>query len=199
MQPGRLYKFEDSNTVVYGNAQVERRWFLVTGLGYGFRGTPMIQGLHASSIVFADFSALSQGLLADLNHRLPGVTNAGYPLRLNGTEYRLRLGQIQVAKSYLALRLDLESNRLPFKPQLTGTVRLEKEPKLPRTKVVFQGKCARDFGSHTAAATTEAVRSLANESSRAILHLLVTAMEASSNGPVALSGRSREPKREKQA
>jgi hypothetical protein len=139
----------------------------------------MIQGLHANSVVFADFSSVSSDLLANLSTRLPGINTAGYQVRLQGAEYRLRLGLIHWEKRELVANLDLRFKDATSQPQLTGTVRLQEVPKQSRTKVTFEGRCARNFGMHSSAETTEAVRHLANESSRSLLDLLVTALEAS--------------------
>jgi len=144
----------------------------------------MIQGLHASSVVFADFDIVSGGFLTTLRKWLPGIDSAGYPVRLHGDEYRLRVGQVHLEKRDLVAQLQLESPSVPFQAQLTGTVRLQSFPKQPRTKVVFEGRCARNFGTHASPASTEAVRLLANDSSRALLDLIVTAMERPSNLPV---------------
>lgn len=137
----------------------------------------MIQGLHASSVVFADFRTVSTDLLASLRRWLPGIDSAGYPVRLHGDEYRLRLGQVHLEKRDVVAQLHLESQRLPFQAQLTGTVRLQDAHKQSRTKVVFEGRCARNFGTPSSTASTEAVRLLANDSSRSLLDLLVTTME----------------------
>jgi hypothetical protein len=142
----------------------------------------MIQGLHASSMVFADFTTVSGVLLANLSRRLPGIDAAGYPVRLHGAEYRLRLGPLHREKRALVARLDLESKGAPFQSQLTGTVKLLKVPVQSRTKVIFEGRCARNFGSLSSTASTDAVRHHANDSSRTILDLLVTAFE----GPAAV-------------
>lgn len=141
----------------------------------------MIQGLHASSVVFADFGTVSGGLLAPLRRSLPGIDSAGYPVRLHGAEYKLRLGQVHLEKRDVVAQLHLESELVPFQAQLTGTLRLQDVHKQSRIKVVFEGRCARNFGSPSSTASTEAVRLLANDSSRALLDLLVTAMERSSN------------------
>lgn len=139
----------------------------------------MIQGLHASSLVFADFTAVSEGLLANLSRRLPGVDAAGYPVRLHGTEYRLRVGLLRRQKRDLLVHLHLESKRVPFQTQLTGTVRLQEAPTRSRTKVIFEGSCSRNFASLSPTASTDAVRHFANESSRTLIDLLVRAIEGS--------------------
>jgi hypothetical protein len=159
--------------------------FQAAGRDGPFPGTLLIQGLHASSVVFADFGALSGDLLANLRRTLPGIDSAGYPVSLHGDEYKLRLGQVHREKRDLVAHLHLESKSVPFQAQLTGTVRLQDAPKQSRTKVVFEGRCARNFGSLTSTASTETVRLLANDSSRALLDLLVTAMERTSNLPAA--------------
>jgi hypothetical protein len=142
----------------------------------------MIQGLHASSVVFADFNSVSSNLLANLNSRMPGINTAGYPVRLQGAEYRMRLGLLHWEKRDLLANLDLMFNDGSSQPQLTGTVRLQEAPKQARIKVTFEGRCARNFGMQSSAETTEAVRHLANDSSRSLLEMLVTALEASTNG-----------------
>jgi len=139
----------------------------------------VIQGLHASSVVFADFNSVSRDLLANLISRLPGINAAGHPVRLHGTQYTLRVGSVRWEKRDLVANLDLKFNDVPFPSQLTGTVRLQEVPKQPRTTVTFEGRCARNFGSLASDETTEAVRRLANDSSRALLEVLVTALEAS--------------------
>jgi len=143
----------------------------------------MIQGLHASSVVFADFGTVSRDLQASLRRWLPGIDSAGYPVRLHDDAYKLRLGQVHLERRDLVAQLHLESQRVPFQAQLTGTVRLQDVHKQSRTKVVFEGRCARNFGTPSSTASTEAVRLLANDSSRALLDLLVTAMERSSSLP----------------
>src|SRR5260370_12758656 len=146
----------------------------------------MIQGLHASSVVFADVGIGSGGFLATMRRWLQGIDSAGYPVRLHGDEYRLRLGQVHLERRDLVAQLHLESQRVPFQAQLSGTVRLQDVHKQSRTKVVFEGRCARNFGTPSPA-STEAVRLLANDSSRALLDLLVTAMERPSNLPGELA------------
>jgi hypothetical protein len=143
----------------------------------------MIQGLHASSVVFADFRAVSFDLLAGLRRQLPGIDSAGHPVRLRADDYKLRLGQVHHERSELVAHLHLESERVPFQTQMSGTVRLREDPKRSQTRVTFEGSCARNFGGLSSEAPTEAVRLLANDSSRALLDLLVTAIEKSS--PVA--------------
>src|SRR5260370_22935964 len=147
----------------------------------------MIQGLHASSGVCADFGIVSGGSLATLRRWLPGIDSAGYPVRLHGDEYRLRLGQVHLERRDLVAQLHLESQRVPFQAQLSGTVRLQDVHKQLRTKVLFEGRCARNFGTPSSPASTEAVRLLANDSSRALLDLLVPAMERPSNFPGELA------------
>jgi hypothetical protein len=139
----------------------------------------MIQGLHASSVVFADFDRVTANLLANLNGQLPGINGTGYGLRLQGAEYRLRLGLLHWEKRDLVANLDLRFKDATSQPQLTGTVRLQETPKQSRTKVTFEGRCARNFGSLSSDQTTETVRHLANDSSRSVLELLVSALEAS--------------------
>jgi len=139
----------------------------------------MIQGLHANSVVFADFNRVSSNLMAHLSGQLPGINGAGYPVRLQGAEYRLRLGLLHWEKRELVANLDLNFKDAESQPQLTGTMRLQEIPKQARTKVTFEGRCARNFGSVSSDETTEAVRHLANDSSRNVLELLVTALEAS--------------------
>jgi hypothetical protein len=140
----------------------------------------MIQGLHASSVVFADFNSVTGDLLANLSRRLPGINAAGYPVRLNGAQYRLRVGLLHWEKRDLVANLDLKSDDVASQSQLTGTMRLQEAPRQSRTKVTFEGRCARNFGGGSSFETTEAVRHLANDSSRSLLELLVTALEASS-------------------
>jgi hypothetical protein len=144
----------------------------------------MIQGLHASSVVFADFAAVSGGSFANLSRQFPGIDGAGYLVSLNGGEYKLRLGLLHREKHDLVANLDLESKRVPFQSQLAGTVRLREADTRSRTKIIFEGRCARNFGSLPSAASTEAVRHLANDSSRNLLDLLVTALEGSATAPM---------------
>jgi hypothetical protein len=144
----------------------------------------MIQGLHASSVVFADFAAVSGGSFANLSRQFPGIDGAGYLVNLNGGEYKLRLGLLHREKHDLVANLDLESKRVPFQSQLAGTVRLREADTRSRTKIIFEGRCARNFGSLPSAASTEAVRHLANDSSRNLLDLLVTALEGSATVPM---------------
>jgi hypothetical protein len=139
----------------------------------------MIQGLHASSVVFADFSRVTNNLLANLNGQLPGINGTGYRVRLQGAEYRLRLGLLHWERRELVANLDLKFEDASSQPQLTGTVRLHETPKQARTKVTFEGRCDRNFGSLSSDQTTETVRHLANDSSRSVLELLVSALEAS--------------------
>ena len=139
----------------------------------------MIQGLHAGSIVFADFNSVSADLLGHLSSRLPGINTTGYPVRLNGSEYRLRLGLLHWEKRDLVANLDLKSDDVPSQSQLSGTLRLQEIPKRSSTKVTFEGRCARNFGNVSSAESTEAVRHLANDSSRNLLELIVTALDAS--------------------
>jgi len=141
----------------------------------------MIQGLHASSVVFADFNIVSGSCLATLRRGLPGIDSAGYPVRLHGHEYRLRLGEVHLEKHAWVAQLQLESLQVPFQAQLTGTVKLQDVHVRSRTKVVFEGRCARNFGTFSSDASTEAVRLLGNDSSRALLNLLVMAMERPSH------------------
>lgn len=150
----------------------------------------MIQGLHASSVAFADFSTVSDDLLANMRSLLPGIDSAGYQVRLHDDDYRLRLGQVHREKREVVALLNLESERLPFQAQLTGTLRLQDVPKQARIKVVFEGRCARNFGTLSSTASTEAVRLLANDSSRALLDLLVTAIERSSTPPADAPARA---------
>src|SRR5260370_35102357 len=109
----------------------------------------MIQGLHASSVVFADVGIGSGGFLATLRRWLQGIDSAGYPVRLHGDEYRLRLGQVHLERRDLVAQLRLESQRVPFQAQLSGTVRLQDVHKQLRTKGLFEGRCARNFGTHS--------------------------------------------------
>ena len=157
------------------------------GLIGPFSELRMIQGLHASSVVFADFAAVSGGSFANLSRQFPGIDGAGYLVSLNGDEYKLRLGLLHREKHDLVANLDLESKRVPFQSQLAGTVRLREADTRSRTKIIFEGRCARNFGSLSSAASTEAVRHLANDSSRNLLDLLVTALEGSATVPVDAS------------
>jgi hypothetical protein len=138
----------------------------------------MIQGVHASSVVFADFRALSGDLVAKLSRRLPGIEAAGYPVGIRGAEFKVRLGSVRNEKRVLHALLSLESNQAPFQPQLIGALRLQQDTVL-RTKVSFEGKCSRNFDGLSSTAPTEEVRHHANDFCRTILDLLVTAIEGS--------------------
>jgi hypothetical protein len=137
----------------------------------------MIQGVHASSVVFADFRAVSGDLVAKLSRRLPGI-EAGYPVQIRGAEFKVRLGSVRNQKRVLHALLSLESNQAPFQPQLIGALRLQQDTVL-RTKVSFEGTCSRNFDGLSSTAPTEEVRHHANDFCRTILDLLVTAIEGS--------------------
>jgi hypothetical protein len=139
----------------------------------------MIQGVHASSVVFADFKAVSGGLVAKLNRRLPGIDAAGHPVQIRGAEFKVRLGTARNEKRVFGVPLRLESNRVPFQPQLAGTLMLQQDATGLRTKVSFEGTCSRNFDGLSSTAPTEAVRHHANDFCRTLLDLLVTAIEGS--------------------
>jgi hypothetical protein len=139
----------------------------------------MIQGVHASSVVFADFRAVSGDLVARLSQRLPGIDTAGHPVQIRGVEFKVRLGPARNEKRVFGAPLRLESTRVPFQPQLTGTLTLRQDTTGLRTKVSFEGTCSRTFDGFSSTAPTEAVRHHANDFCRTLLDLLVTAIEGS--------------------
>jgi hypothetical protein len=138
----------------------------------------MIQGVHASSVVFADFAAASADLLEKLSRRFPAIGMAGHPLGIRGAEFRVRLGSVRNEKRAYGATLTLESNRAPFQTQLIGTLTLRQETG-SRTSVDFEGKCSRNFNGMSSTASTEAVRHQANDFCRTLLDMLVNAIEGS--------------------
>ena len=144
----------------------------------------MIQGVHASSVVFEDFSAVSGDPVAKLNRRLPGIDAAGYPVQLRGVDFKVRLGPTRKEKRVVVIPLILESSRSPFQPQLMGLLMLWEDTG-SRTKIGFEGKCSRTFDGLSSTASTEAVRHHANEFCRTLLDVLVTAIEGSPSDPGA--------------
>ena len=138
----------------------------------------MIQGVHASSVLFVDFTGVSARQLAISAVGLPDMDAGGHPARLHGADYRLRLGPLHKERRDLVADLHVESQQVPFQSQLNGALRFQKVPKSSRTNVIFVGSCARNFGGLSSAESTEDVRHLANEFCRTLLDMLVLAMEA---------------------
>lgn len=138
----------------------------------------MIQGVHASSVVFAGFAGVPDAI-ARIGGELPGIHSAGHPIRLQGNDFTLRLGPARKEKGYLVANLHMGSKENPFQAQLDGLVSFHEATTRSRTTVTFDGKCARAFGGQTSGETTEAVRHVANEACRTVLHVLVTAIERS--------------------
>jgi hypothetical protein len=139
----------------------------------------MIQGVHASSVVFAEFRAVSVDLVAKLNRRLPGIDAAGYPVRLRGAVFKVRLGPVHKEKRDVVAPLRLESSRVPFEPQLVGLLTLRQDTTGSRTKISFEGKCSRTFDGFSSTASTEALVHHANGFCRTMLDLLAMAVEGS--------------------
>lgn len=135
--------------------------------------------MHASSVVFADFRSVSGDLVAKLSRRLPGIDAAGYPVRIRGAEFKVRFGPARNEKRAFVAPLHLVSSRVPFQPQLTGTLTLRQDTERLRTKVSFEGTCSRNFGGLSSTASTEAVRHQANDFCRTLVDMLVTEIEGS--------------------
>jgi hypothetical protein len=139
----------------------------------------MIQGVHGSSVVFAEFRAVSGDLVAKVSRSLPGIEGAGYPVRLRGAAFRVRLGPVHKEKRDVVAALRLESSRVPFEPQLVGLLTLREDATGSRTKISFEGKCSRTFDGFSSAASTEALVHHANGFCRTLLDLLAMAVEGS--------------------
>jgi hypothetical protein len=136
----------------------------------------MIQGVHASSVVFAGFAGVPDSI-ARLGAQLPGIDAAGHPIRLQGNDFTLRLGPAHKEKGYLVAHLHMGSKENPFQAQLDGLLSFHESTTRSRTTVTFDGRCARTFGGLSSVETTEEVRHVANEACRAVLQALVTAIE----------------------
>ncbi len=138
----------------------------------------MIQGVHASSVVFAGFAGVPDAI-ARLGGQLPGIEAAGHPIRVQDNDFTLRLGPARKEKGYLVVNLHMGSKEAPFQAQLDGLLSFHEATTRSRTTVTFDGRCARGFGGQTSGETTEAVRHVANEACRAVLQVLVMAIERS--------------------
>lgn len=140
----------------------------------------MIQGVHASSVVFAGFGGLPDAI-SRVGGQLPGIESAGHPIRLQGNDFTLRLGPSRKEKGYLVAHLHMGSKETPFPAQLDGLLSFHEATTRSRTTVTFDGRCARTFGGLTSGESTEEVRHVANEACRAVLQVLVTAIERSAS------------------
>jgi hypothetical protein len=138
----------------------------------------MIQGVHASSLLFAGFAGVPDAI-ARLGGQLPGIEAAGHAITLHGSDFTLRLGPARKEKGYLVTNLHMGLKETPFQAQLDGVLSFHEATTRSRTTVTFDGRCARTFGGQNSGETTEAVRRVANEACRTVLQVLVTAIERS--------------------
>lgn len=154
----------------------------------------MIQGVHASSLVFAGFAGVPDAI-ARLGGQLPGIEAAGHPITVHGSDFTLRLGPARKEKGYLVANLHMGLKETPFQAQLDGLLSFHEATTRSRTTVTFDGRCARTFGGQNSGETTEAVRRVANEACRTVLQVLVTAIERSATAaePIGAAPAQRAP------
>lgn len=146
----------------------------------------MIQGVHASSVLFAGFGEVP-GAIARIDAQLPGIGAAGHPIRLQDADFELRLGPARKERGFLVANLHLGVNDGHFRSQMDGLLSFREAPTRSRTNVTFDGRCARGFGGQASGDSTEAVRHVANDVCRTVLQVLVTAIEKSAGAAAASS------------
>jgi hypothetical protein len=145
----------------------------------------MIQGVHASSVVFLDLHGVT-GALARLGERLPGVDGSGHEISLGNATWVLRIGAVRAERHALFCGLHVAPIEQPNLPELKGVLHFQEVPGTParkgvratgRIKVTFEGSCVRLFASLPAGAPTDKVLHVANDHARRILDLVVNAIE----------------------
>lgn len=136
----------------------------------------MIQGLHVSTVVFADLKATTLEL-GRLAVRLPGVNAEGHPVMLGEFACRVRIGDTRQERHAVICSLQMELADQPFRPQLKGTLRFQEVAGRPRTKVTFEGAYARALLSLPQIARNDEARHAANEQARQVIDIIVRALE----------------------
>jgi hypothetical protein len=152
----------------------------------------VIQGVHAQSVVFIGPESV-EGLLRGGLWRRPQGRTSTVELAFTGTRpdrLVVRIGEIRASKRSASCSFQLESLSERFKPKVKGTLEFIAVPKRDRTKVILQGMADRDL---VGAASTEAVRGVANEYVRQMLAEIARTLEelATSEPARAREGSSR--------
>ena len=136
----------------------------------------MIHGMHASSVVFLDLHTVASGV-ARLSERLPGVDASGHTVSLGEDTWVVRLGGPRTERHALCYGLQLAAVDQPYRSELRGVLRFQEIAGRPRTKVTFEGTCARGLASSAQPASTEDVLHAANDLARRTVDLVVNVLE----------------------
>src|SRR5258708_381883 len=149
---------------------------------------PMIQGVHAETVVFVEFDRATEliGVAGWPWLGRPGAMSAR-EVSLDGgapRRFRVRAGQLRILKGKeVSCSVQLERPEGPMAALVRAQLTLTPVPKGGRTRLSLRGVAARDLVEGLPSTTDTCLR-MANTYARSLLVGVATAMEAGNHPPL---------------